>query len=131
MVATDSYRLSVKETTLDKAVDGVARGERSGPNACRSLARIATAAGPEDDRRHAAREPGHLHLGRVVLSSRLVEGRFPNYRQLLPESYEHELNVNAAELLDVVRRVGLLAQKNAPLRLRLHGRRPGRLGSDA
>jgi DNA polymerase III subunit beta len=54
----------------------------------------------------------------VVLSSRLVEGRFPNYQQLLPESYEHELKVSRDELLDVVRRVGLLAQKNAPLRLR-------------
>jgi DNA polymerase-3 subunit beta len=53
----------------------------------------------------------------VVLSSRLVEGRFPNYQQLLPESYEHELRVSREELLEVVRRVGLLAQKNAPLRL--------------
>ena len=54
----------------------------------------------------------------VMLSSRLVEGRFPNYQQLLPESYEHELRVSRDELLEVVRRVGLLAQKNAPLRLR-------------
>ena len=54
----------------------------------------------------------------VVLSSRLVEGRFPNYQQLLPDSYEHELRVSRDELLEVVRRVGLLAQKNAPLRLR-------------
>ena len=54
----------------------------------------------------------------VVLSSRLVEGRFPNYQQLLPESYEHELRVSRDELLEVVRRVSLLAQKNAPLRLR-------------
>jgi DNA polymerase-3 subunit beta len=54
----------------------------------------------------------------IVLSSRLVEGRFPNYQQLLPESYEHELRVSRDELLEVVRRVGLLAQKNAPLRLR-------------
>ena len=54
----------------------------------------------------------------VVLSSRLVEGRFPNYQQLLPETYEHELRVSRDELLEVVRRVGLLAQKNAPLRLR-------------
>ena len=49
--------------------------------------------------------------------SRLVEGRFPNYQQLLPESYEHELRVERGELLEVVRRISLLAQKNAPLRL--------------
>jgi DNA polymerase-3 subunit beta len=53
----------------------------------------------------------------VTLSSRLVEGRFPNYQQLLPDAYEHELRVNRTELLEVVRRISLLAQKNAPLRL--------------
>ena len=53
----------------------------------------------------------------MVLSSRLVDGRFPNYQQLLPESYEHELRVERRELVEVVRRISLLAQKNAPLRL--------------
>jgi DNA polymerase-3 subunit beta len=54
----------------------------------------------------------------VVLSSRLVEGRFPNYKQLLPETFEHELRIAGSELVDVVRRISLLAQKNAPLRLK-------------
>ena len=53
----------------------------------------------------------------VILSSRLIEGQFPNYRQLLPESFEHEFRLAGAELTDVVRRISLLAQKNAPLRL--------------
>ena len=56
-------------------------------------------------------------LGRTILSSRLIEGQFPNYRQLLPESFEHELRVASGELTEVVRRISLLAQKNAPLRL--------------
>ncbi len=58
-----------------------------------------------------------FRVGETVLSSRLVEGRFPNYRQLLPETFEHELRLSTAELLEVVRRISLLAQKNAPLRL--------------
>ncbi len=56
-------------------------------------------------------------IGRVVLSSRLIDGQFPNYRQLLPESFEHELRLAGGEFTDVVRRISLLAQKNAPLRL--------------
>ena len=56
-------------------------------------------------------------LGRVILSSRLIDGQFPNYRQLLPESFEHELRLAGGEFTDVVRRISLLAQKNAPLRL--------------
>jgi DNA polymerase-3 subunit beta len=58
-----------------------------------------------------------FQLGEVILSSRLIDGQFPNYRQLLPESFEHELRISGAELRDVVRRISLLAQKNAPLRL--------------
>ena len=52
-----------------------------------------------------------------MLSSRLIDGQFPNYQLLLPESADHELRVDREELAGVVRRVSLLAQKNAPLRL--------------
>ena len=55
--------------------------------------------------------------GGVVLSSRLIDGQFPNYRQLLPDAYEHELRLAGGEISEVVRRISLLAQKNAPLRL--------------
>ena len=37
-------------------------------------------------------------VGGVTLSSRLIDGQFPNYRQLLPEEFEHELTVARAEL---------------------------------
>jgi DNA polymerase-3 subunit beta len=53
----------------------------------------------------------------IILSSRLIDGQFPNYRQLLPESFEYELQFAGAEITEVVRRIALLAQKNAPLRL--------------
>ena len=53
----------------------------------------------------------------MVLSSRLIDGQFPNVRTLLPEAYEHELQLAGTEIADVVRRISLLAQKNAPLRL--------------
>jgi DNA polymerase-3 subunit beta len=56
--------------------------------------------------------------GGVWLTTRRIDGQFPNYRQLLPEQFEHELQLPREELLDVVRRVSLMAQRNAPLRLR-------------
>src|SRR6202030_4643408 len=58
-----------------------------------------------------------FELGDIVLSSRLIDGQFPNYRQLLPESVEHEMRLSTSELTEVVRRISLLAQKNEPLRL--------------
>jgi DNA polymerase-3 subunit beta len=116
MVATDSYRLSVKETTLSEALTGSLEANVPA-RTLQELARVAAAA-EVDVIRIAARENQVVFgVGDTVLSSRLVEGRFPNYQQLLPESYEHELRIERAEILEVVRRISLLAQKNAPLRL--------------
>src|SRR5207253_10819836 len=54
----------------------------------------------------------------VWLTSRRIDGQFPNYKQLLPETFEHEVTLPRAELLDVVRRVAVMAQRNSPLRMR-------------
>jgi DNA polymerase-3 subunit beta len=123
MVATDSYRLSVKETTLEAPLS--AGFEVNVPaRALQELARVA-AHGEDGDLTVSVRQNQVLFvLGRVILSSRLIDGQFPNYRQLLPESFEHELRVAGTELTEVVRRVSLLAQKNAPLRLSF---KPGEL----
>lgn len=117
MVATDSYRLAVKETQLEEPLD--ASLEANVPaRTLQELGRIAGAGTSETIGVAALENQVVFTVDDVVLSSRLVEGRFPNYQQLLPESYEHELRVSRNELVEVVRRVGLLAQKNAPLRLR-------------
>jgi DNA polymerase-3 subunit beta len=52
------------------------------------------------------------------LTTRRIDGQFPNYRQLLPEQFEHEVPMSREEALDVVRRVSLMAQRNSPIRLR-------------
>jgi DNA polymerase III subunit beta len=115
MVATDSYRLSVKETTLKDELSSAF--EVNVPaRALQELARLAH--GDEGELSISVRQNQVLfEVGRSVLSSRLIDGQFPNYSQLLPESFEHELKIGGAELTDVVRRISLLAQKNAPLRL--------------
>jgi len=117
MVATDSYRLSVKETQLDDALDGSLEANVPA-RTLQELGRVAGASSADTIGVAALENQVVFTVDDVMLSSRLVEGRFPNYQQLLPESYEHELRVGRDELLEVVRRVGLLAQKNAPLRLR-------------
>ncbi len=116
MVATDSYRLSVKETALETPLSSAF--EVNVPaRALQELARV-SAHGEEDQVTVTVRQNQILFVyGKVILSSRLIDGQFPNYRQLLPESFEHELRVGGPELTDVVRRISLLAQKNAPLRL--------------
>ncbi|HEV2998077.1 MAG TPA: DNA polymerase III subunit beta [Solirubrobacteraceae bacterium] len=116
MVATDSYRLSVKRTTLESPLQG--SFEANVPaRALQEIVRIAQQASSEEVAVSVGQNQVVFETAGAVLSSRLIEGQFPNYRQLLPESVEHELPVATAEISDVVRRVGLLAQKNTPLRL--------------
>lgn len=116
MVATDSYRLAVKRTQLDKPID--AEIEANIPaKALRELARIVAADGVETVSVSLQRNQAIFRAGAIVLNTRLIEGQFPNFRQLLPESYEHDVRLPRPDLLDVTRRISQLAQRNAPLRL--------------
>ncbi|WP_249011290.1 DNA polymerase III subunit beta [Conexibacter sp. DBS9H8] len=117
MVATDSYRLSVKETTLPASLS--AGFEVNVPaRALQELTRIVGRPEGEVELAISVRQNQVVfRFGDIVLSSRLIDGQFPNDRQLIPETFEHQVRVAAAELRDVVRRISLLAQKNAPLRL--------------
>lgn len=116
MVATDSYRLSVKETPLESQPG--AEFEANVPaRALQELARIAQQAEVESLSVWPRQNQIVFETDGTVLSSRLIDGQFPNYRQLLPETAEHELRIATGEVLEVVRRISLLAQRNAPLRL--------------
>lgn len=116
MVATDSYRLSVKETVLE--VPLVGELEANVPvRALQELRRLIAGSDDPDVRITVRENQIIFEHGAATLSSRLIDGQFPNYRQLLPDTYEHELHVPGDELAGVVRRISLMAQKNAPLRL--------------
>jgi DNA polymerase III subunit beta len=116
MVATDSYRLSVKETRLESPLEG--SFEANVPaRALQELTRIVGQAGAEEVAVSVRTNQVIFEVDGTVLSSRLIDGQFPNHRQLLPDAFEHELQLAGGEITDVVRRISLLAQKNAPLRL--------------
>jgi len=117
MVATDSYRLSVKETPIESSAPSSLQAIVPA-RTLMELSRIASGV-PEDTITIVPTENQILfQVGGVFLISRLIDGQFPNYRQLIPETFDYEVAVDHDELLEAVRRVGLLAQKNAPLRLR-------------
>lgn len=117
MAATDSYRLSVKETTLS---DGVGRElEAIVPaRALQELARVGQSAESETIELGLQENQVVFGVDGIWLTARRIDGQFPNYKQLLPEQFEAEVEVPREELLDVVRRTGLLAQRKSPLRLR-------------
>ena len=116
MVATDSYRLSVKRTEIEGGLGGEIQANIPA-RALRELGRLVGAEGAEDVEVTLLQNQAIFRTGQVVLNTRLIEGQFPNYRQLLPESYEHDVRLPREDLLDVTRRISQLAQRNAPLRL--------------
>jgi DNA polymerase-3 subunit beta len=117
MAATDSYRLSVKETTLSGG-PGQELEAIVPARALQELARVGQAA--ESDVIQVGVQENQVVFGvdGVWLTARRIDGQFPNYKQLLPEQFEAEVHLPREELLDVVRRTGLLAQRKSPLRLR-------------
>lgn len=116
MVATDSYRLAVKRTELESAIGGELEANIPA-KALRELGRLVTGGELEEVSVSLLPNQAVFKAGAILLNTRLIDGQFPNFRQLLPESYEHDVRLPRPEFLDVVRRVSQLAQRNAPLRL--------------
>jgi DNA polymerase-3 subunit beta len=114
MAATDSYRLSVKETQLGESgpeLDAIIPAR-----ALQELSRLA--AGTEVVQLGVQENHVVFGAGDVWLTTRRIDGQFPNYKQLLPETFEVEVTTAREPLLEVIRRAGVMAQRNAPLRLR-------------
>jgi DNA polymerase III subunit beta len=117
MAATDSYRLSVKETEITEGPAGEVEAIVPA-RALSELARIAQASNTDSLTVGIQENQIVFGVDDVWLTARRIDGQFPNYRQLLPETFEAEVELPREELLDVVRRTGLMAQRKSPLRLR-------------
>ena len=114
MAATDSYRLAVRELTATASAEAKAVVPE------RALSEAGRAAGADENAQvevHIDESQVSFTVGAMRLTSRLIEGEFPNYRQLLPEGYENRLTMPRQKLIEAVQRVGLLARENTPVRL--------------
>jgi DNA polymerase-3 subunit beta len=54
-----------------------------------------------------------VRFGPYQLCSVLIEGQFPNYRRVIPESQAHVFTLNRAETLDALKRVSLLVEQKS------------------
>jgi len=54
------------------------------------------------------------------MTARIIEATFPNYRQLLPDSYPNRLTISKSSLLEAVGRAALVAEDHIPVRMSLH-----------
>jgi DNA polymerase-3 subunit beta len=124
LAATDSYRLAVRSLPVDggpseprnvvvpaRTLGELARALQAGARAVEARMReklIVFTVQPSDE-----------DASEQIIGSRFIEGEFPKYRQLIPEGYPNKIVVDRESLLEVTRRVGLLAQDNMPVKLHL------------
>lgn len=119
LVATDSYRLAVRDlpgTTVLREGQQVLVPSR----ALRELERLLGSA--EEITLRLGEREATFEVGGVRLTTRLIEGEFPNYRGLIPASHPNRLTVGREALVEAVRRVKLMAREpNTPVRLGMSG----------
>lgn len=120
LVATDSYRLAVRdlpEATVLSEGQKVLVPSRALGELVRILGdteSVTVRLGEREVTFDVTDEDGVTQV-----TTRLIEGEFPNYRQLIPSSYPNRLIVGREPLLEAVRRVKLMAREAAPLRMTL------------
>jgi len=127
LVATDSYRLALRDLRDTKAVPDT--GDVLVP--ARALAELqrlpGLSGGAGDDGGGVEVIPGTheitFRFGSVEIRTRLLDGSYPDYRQLIPNQYPNRLHVGKESLLGALRRVRLLVRDNTtPVRLAMrHG----------
>jgi DNA polymerase-3 subunit beta len=115
LVSTDSYRLSVRDL-VGTTVLGEGQKVLVPSRALKELARVVGEDAEEITLRLGERDAG-FQVGNVAITTRLIEGEFPNYRGLIPTGHPNQLTVDRVTLLDAVRRVRLLAQESTPIRM--------------
>ena len=121
MVATDRHRLAVKRMEAEVKEEAAARGSVIVP--ARHLAEVARAVNPSRPRIGIAfsenRNQIFFSLRDVEVASRLIEGNYPNYNQVVPAQSSTKVTLPTALLLKSARTASVLARDAAnPLRLR-------------
>ncbi|NOY56744.1 MAG: DNA polymerase III subunit beta [Actinobacteria bacterium] len=112
LVATDSYRLAVRE------IKGFALRE-AGLVPAKGLKELSRTIGAAQIQVAVGNREAVFGSERGSLTLRLIEGNFPNYRQLLPESHPNRLIVDKEQLLEALGRAGLVAEDHIPVRIKM------------
>ena len=117
LVATDSYRLALRDL---EGVSMLAEGQKVlvAAKGLVEVQRLLASADGEIDVVLGEREVV-FRVGSTEVTTRLIEGEFPNYQQLIPSGYPNKLTVAREALQAAVNRVRLVGQSRdtAPIRI--------------
>ena len=112
LAAADNYRIAVKTIPILDAVP-----ETSVVIPARALNELARILADVDDPVEVVLAGGRnqvlFHLDGIDLVSRLIDGQFPNYQQVVPQSHTTRAVLDREELLRAVRPAALIAHESA------------------
>ena len=105
LVGTDSYRLSERQMMLDKKQE--TRKFIVPLRAAQELGRLLGAENGQTIEVMCASNQVRFTVGAAALTSRLIEGNYPAYEQIIPDAYKTRIFCSTDELLRAVRRASL------------------------
>lgn len=128
MVATDGHRLALVDRPVVGGLEGLGRGMILPRKGLQELKRLLDEGAGDDEvaLRAAFRENSGLFLvGETLLVMRLIEGAFPDYRQVIPRGSDGGARIDREALVRALRRVSIVsAERSRVVKLALA---PGRL----
>ncbi len=113
MVATDGHRLALVERTASSDVSGLASGVIIPRKGLAELKRLVDEEDADEVELGFEGNSGLVRKGDVTLVMRLIEGEFPNYKQVIPKESDHHLTLPADTLMRALRRVALLSAEHS------------------
>lgn len=120
MVATDGHRLSLVERNIGHDVSALASGVIVPRKGLAELKRLVDEEDADEVEIGFEGNSGLVRKGDVTLVMRLIEGEFPDYKQVIPKQSEHHITLSVEPVVRALRRVALLsAEHSRAVRLEL------------
>jgi DNA polymerase-3 subunit beta len=113
MVATDGHRLAFVDRTLSVDLSALSNGVIIPRKGLAELKRLVDEDDADEIELGFEGNSGLARKGSVTLVMRLIEGEFPNYRQVIPSDTSHQLTMNREMLVHALRRVSLLSAERS------------------
>ncbi|MCT4594655.1 MAG: DNA polymerase III subunit beta [Anaeromicrobium sp.] len=108
MVALDGYRLALREATIKSEFEGKAVIPAKTLN---EINRLLSEEDGQEVRIYITDKHILFNMNNTKVVSRLLEGEFINYKQIIPTDYKSRLTVNTKDLLNSIERASLLAKE--------------------
>jgi DNA polymerase-3 subunit beta len=113
MVATDGHRLALIDRTIGAQTSGLASGVIIPRKGLAELKRLVDEEDADEVELGFEGNSGLAKKGDVTLVMRLIEGEFPNYKQVIPKSSDRKLTVESEPFIRALRRVALLSAERS------------------